>query len=507
MSKPFITLIGAGRWGSNLLRDFSKLGVLHSVCEASQFLIEKHQETYPDLKFFSQFEHLRELKESGEISAVAIATPATTHYSVVTDCLNMGLDVYVEKPLALKYSQGQELVALAEKTGCRLMVGHLLQYHPAILKIKEMIKDDLVGKIQYIKSNRLNLGQIRTGENVLWSFAPHDISVILGLMNDQLPNRVLCDGYAALNPPICDSTTTIMHFDQAYAEICVNWLYPYKEQTLIIVGDRGMITFRDSRTDPELFYYAQPITTDSNGNVVINKREPERITIEGEGNSPLTIECQHFVDCCNGKVKDIRTDGAEALRVLTVLEMAQRSLEQNGAKVTPDDVMNQTNEEDYYVDPTALVESGARIGKGTKIWHHSHLMNCTIGENCSFGQGVYVGKGVVMGDNCRVQNNVNVYSGVVCESGVFLGPNCTTTNDKNPRAEFSKGGKYLETLIRQGASVGAGAVILPGVTLGRYCLVGAGAVVTKDVPDYAVVVGNPAQVVGEVDQKGLKVQK
>lgn len=500
--KPFITLIGAGYWGSNLLRDFSKLNVLHSVCEASQILIEKHQETYPDLKFFSQFEHLKELKDNGDISAVAIATPATTHYSVVSQCLRMGLNVFVEKPLALEYSQGQKLVALAEETGCRLMIGHLLQYHPAMLKIKEMIKEDMVGKIQYIKSNRLNLGQVRTGENVLWSFAPHDISVILGLMNDQLPNRVLCDGFATLNPPICDSTTTIMHFDQGYAEICVNWLYPYKEQTLIIVGQKGMITFRDSRTDPELFYYAQPITSDSNGNVVINKREPKRISLD-QGLSPLTLECQHFVDCCLDDQVNIRTDGAEALRVLAVLEMAQKSLEQNGRNMTMDNLGS--DEKDYYVDSTALVESGAKIGKGTKIWHHSHLMNCQVGQNCSFGQGVYVGKGVIMGDNCRVQNNVNIYSGVVCESGVFLGPNCTTTNDKNPRAEFSKGGKYLKTLIRQGASVGAGAIILPGVTLGCYCLVGAGSVVTKDVPDYAIVVGNPAQVVGKVDQKGNKI--
>jgi UDP-2-acetamido-3-amino-2,3-dideoxy-glucuronate N-acetyltransferase len=421
---------------------------------------------------------------------------------MVTQCLKMGFDVYVEKPLALKYSEGVELVALATQVGKRLMVGHLLQYHPAIVSIKQMIRDDLVGKIRYIKSNRLNLGQIRTGENVLWSFAPHDISVILSLLDGRLPNKVICDGFSAINPPICDSTTTIMHFDNQYAEICVNWLYPFKEQSLIIVGDRGMITFRDSRTQPELLLYPQPVTTDTDGNAVLNKADPKRIEFDLEV-SPLTAECQHFIECCRDPELKCRTDGQEALRVLAVLEMAQMSLENQGKCVTPDSLISISGTlPPFYVHPTAIVEEGCTLGKGSKVWQWCHLMPSSVGEDCSFGQCVYVGKGVKIGDHCRIQNNVNIYSGVELESGVFLGPNCTTTNDKNPRAEFTKGGQYVKTLIKRGTTVGAAAVIVCGVTLGEYCMVGAGSVVTKDVPPYALVVGNPAKVIGKVDEKG-----
>ena len=517
IKKRFISLIGAGRWGANLLRDFHSLGVLDSVCETSPILVEKYKEMYPDLLFYSSVDQMASESKKRGVTAVAIATPATSHFDVVTLCLNLGFDVYVEKPLALKYTRGRELVELADRLGKRLMVGHLLQYHPAIIEIKRMIKDDVIGRVRYIKSNRLNLGQIRTGENVLWSFAPHDISVILGLLDDNLPNRVICDGFSSVNPPICDSTTTIMHFDHQYAEICVNWLYPYKEQSLIIVGERGMITFKDSRTNPELFVYPQPVSQDDDGNIILNKGEPRKVLFKQD--SPLTMECRHFVECCLDRNKVCRTSGEEALRVLAVLQMAQTSLERQGRSVSMVDIMEDNEvingsdcdmhsvasekcELEYFVHPSAVVESGCQIGKHTKIWHWSHLMPCTVGEDCSFGQGVYVGNGVKIGNGCRIQNNVNIYSGVELEDGVFLGPSCTTTNDKNPRAMFSKGGQWVPTLIKRGASVGAAAVIVCGVTLGENCMVGAGAVVTKDVPDGALVVGNPAKVVGMVSAEG-----
>lgn len=505
-AKRFICLIGAGRWGANLLRDFHSLGALHSVCESSLTLIETYQPKYPDLTFYTQIDQI----DRSMVSAVVIATPATCHYEMVSRCLRDGFDVYVEKPLALKYSEGRELVEIAKSVGKRLMVGHLLQYHPAIVSIKQMIRENLVGKIRYIKSNRLNLGQIRTGENVLWSFAPHDISIILSLLDERLPHKLICDGFSTINPPICDSTTTIMHFDnQQYAEICVNWLYPFKEQSLIIVGDRGMITFKDSRTDPELLLYPQPVTTDKDGNVVLNKADPKRIEFNVSA-SPLTIECQHFIDCCLNPDLKCRTDGPEALRVLAVLEMAQISLENQGKSVTPVDLaVGEKNvsekvpkNDDVFIHSTAIVEKGCTLGKGSKVWQWCHLMPSIIGEDCSFGQSVYVGKGVVIGSHCRIQNNVNIYSGVELQDGVFLGPNCTTTNDKNPRAEYTKGGQYLKTLIKKGATVGAAAVIVCGTTLGEYCMVGAGSVVTKDVPPYTLVVGNPAKAIGTVNEKG-----
>ena len=159
------------------------------------------------------------------------------------------------------------------------------------------------------------------------------------------------------------------------------------------------------------------------------------------------------------------------------------------------------NPKEKAICPICNSEVIAKCGS-IKVWHWSHMMQCEVGNDCSFGQGVYVGKGVKIGNNCRIQNNVNIYSGVELEDGVFLGPNCTTTNDKNPRALFSKNGKYVSTLIKRGATVGANAVIVCGVELGENCMVGAGSVVTKTVPPGALVVGNPARVVGEVSPEG-----
>ncbi len=160
---------------------------------------------------------------------------------------------------------------------------------------------------------------------------------------------------------------------------------------------------------------------------------------------------------------------------------------------------------DYFVHETALVEEGAVIGAGTKVWHNAQVRrNAKIGKNCMIGKNAFIDKGTVIGDNCKIQNNANVYKGVTLEDNVFLGPNSTTTNDLHPRAGRKSGFKVTPTLIKKGASVGAGAVIVCGVTLGEYCMVGAGAVVTHDIEAFALVVGNPAKKIGSVNEAGEK---
>lgn len=159
-----------------------------------------------------------------------------------------------------------------------------------------------------------------------------------------------------------------------------------------------------------------------------------------------------------------------------------------------------------FVHESSYVDEGCRIGAGTKIWHFSHIMaGCTIGEGCNIGQNVVISPDVVLGNNCKIQNNVSVYTGVRCEDDVFLGPSMVFTNVINPRSAVSRKSEYRETIIRQGASVGANATIVCGHTLGAYCLIGAGAVVTKDVPDYALMVGNPARRIGWVSRNGEKL--
>jgi UDP-2-acetamido-3-amino-2,3-dideoxy-glucuronate N-acetyltransferase len=160
----------------------------------------------------------------------------------------------------------------------------------------------------------------------------------------------------------------------------------------------------------------------------------------------------------------------------------------------------------FFAHETAVIDEGCQIGGGTKIWHFSHIMpGARIGERCNIGQNVVISPGVVLGDNVKVQNNVSVYTGVICEEDVFLGPSMVFTNIINPRSAVVRRDQYIETLVRKGASIGANATIICGNTLGRYCLIGAGAVVTKQVPDYALVVGNPARQIGWVSEYGHRL--
>ena len=165
-----------------------------------------------------------------------------------------------------------------------------------------------------------------------------------------------------------------------------------------------------------------------------------------------------------------------------------------------------TNASEYYAHPTSVIDDGSEIGKGTKIWHFSHVMSaCKIGEHCNIGQNVVVSPQVILGNNVKVQNNVSIYTGVTCEDDVFLGPSMVFTNVINPRSSVNRRDQYLKTLVRQGATIGANSTILCGINIGRFAFVGAGAVVTKTVPDYALVLGNPARQTGWMSEYGHKL--
>ena len=440
-----------------------------------------------------------EMLNNKNITAVCISVNSNFHYPLAKKALLADKDVYVEKPMCLNESRGEELVELAKEHNKILMVGHLLQYHPCVLKMKELVNSGKIGKIVYMTSNRTNLGKFRKEENVLWSFAPHDISVLLSFAKE-MPYSVVCDGQCHITNDVEDITTTVMKFNNGiYAQINVNRLCPYKEQKMVIVGTEGMLIFDDVASASQKLSY-MPNYVEWDGINPKPKREPVYIECDLSV-SPLELECRSFIEYCKTR-ETPSTDGQEGLNVLRVLNMSQKSLRSSGSKVHLKDHVQTKN---YYVHPSAFVDKGALVGKGTKIWHNAHLMNCKVGQDCSFGQNSFIGNNVVIGNNVRVQNNVNVYDGVVCENNIFLGPSCTFTNDKNPRAEFSKNGQYLKTLVKEGSSVGANATIVCGVTLNEYSFVGAGAVVTKDVPPYTLVVGNPAKPLYKVNKFGEKV--
>ncbi|MFQ5451042.1 MAG: Gfo/Idh/MocA family oxidoreductase [Nitrospinaceae bacterium] len=492
--KPNIALVGAGAWGKNLARTFHGLKVLKVVCDPSEEVCQANKEKYPEIETSPSFTDLLSRKD---IEAMVIATPAAEHYSMAREALLAGKHVYVEKPLALNEEQGRDLVAISQKVDRILFVGHILHYHPAILKIKEMIERGELGKLQYIYSNRLNLGKFRREENILWSFAPHDISVILSLV-DENPSSVTAIGSTILHPHITDTTLTHLKFPCGVsAHIFVSWLHPFKEQKLIVIGDRKMVVFDDvARREEKLTVYPHNIRWQGQ-TPVPEKKEGVPIDLSRDWKEPLRVECQAFLDGIAGK--KIITDGEEGIKVLQVLQQAQASLGSSQGESLP---------KDYFFHESSYVDQDCTIGKGTKIWHYSHILKGSrIGEKVNIGQNVVIGPNGRIGNNVKIQNNVSIYEGVVLEDDVFCGPSCVFTNVINPRSAIPRKHLFQPTLLKRGTTIGANATILCGNTIGKYSFVGAGSVVTGDIPDYALVQGNPAKRVGWICECGVKLNE
>ena len=491
-----IACIGAGYWGQNLIRNFYELDALRVICDSDQEKLTKFGSLYPEVALS---ESIDAALQDPKVTGMAIATPAETHDAFVRQALFAGKDVFVEKPLCLSVAEGKKLVGLAAERRRVLMVGHLLWYHPAVLKLKELIQAGELGRIRYIYSNRLNLGKIRREENILWSFAPHDISVILGLL-DEMPDSVSAQGGNYLHDKIADVTVSLLSFPSGIkAHVFVSWLHPYKEQKLIVVGERQMAVFDDVEEEHKLTLYPHVISW--NGNIPVpNKAKADHVAVES--GEPLRAECQHFLNCIQTR-RAPRTDGREGLRVLTVLQQCQGALQiaTSGGKSAP------PRPPKYSVHESAFIDENVEIGEGTTIWHVSHIMrDSRIGRDCRIGQNVVIGPNVEIGNGVKIQNNVSVYEGVTLEDDVFCGPSMVFTNVYNPRSEIHRMDELRPTLVRRGATLGANSTIVCGISIGKYAFVGAGAVVTRDVPDFALVVGNPARLIGWMCVCGNRIE-
>ncbi|HEY2016873.1 MAG TPA: Gfo/Idh/MocA family oxidoreductase [Bryobacteraceae bacterium] len=324
-----ICVAGCGHWGKNLARNFSELGHLHAICESDATRLGSFHELYPDARPYSQLELA--LKDP-DLDAVVLATPAEEHCRMALAALRAGKDVFVEKPLALEWQEGMEMVETARECGRILMVGHLLKYHPGILKVQELVAQEAFGRIEYIYSNRLSMGKIRREENALWSFAPHDISVILALTG-QLPMQVIATGGAYLQPNIADVTISNLLFERGTrCHIFVSWLHPYKEQRLVVIGSKQMVVFEDSRPDKKLLLFDKRIEWKDG---VVEAAKAPSIPVAFDPEEPLRRECQHFIDCVTEHRRP-NTPGEEGVEVLQVLQACQRSLEMNGEPVRLD---------------------------------------------------------------------------------------------------------------------------------------------------------------------------
>ncbi|MGD8777107.1 MAG: Gfo/Idh/MocA family oxidoreductase [Syntrophobacterales bacterium] len=503
-----VGVVGSGYWGKNLVRNFHALGALGAICDRDPGVLENFQEMYKGIPTFVAFDDLFS-DSAPALDALAIATPAETHYELAMKSLLAGKHVFVEKPVALTVEEGLELITFAEQKNLTLMVGHILHYHPAVIKLKELIDSGELGKIQYLYSNRLNIGKIRAEENILWSFAPHDISVILMLLGE-MPESVYATGGTYLQKEIPDTTLTNLNFASGVkAHIFVSWLHPFKEQKLVVVGDRKMAVL-DDVSEEKLVLYPHQIQWVKRIPVAA-KAQAEVVAVDME--EPLKAECQHFLECIS-KGRTPRTDGREGLRVLQILQASQESLNQDSRIVRLNRqaeselagrqyLSPEPAESKFFVHESSYVDDGVEIGAGTRIWHFSHILrDSRIGRNCTIGQNVVIGPDVTIGNGCKIQNNVSVYKGVTLEDGVFCGPSMVFTNVHNPRAHIGRMDEIRATVVKKGASLGANCTVICGNDIGRFAFVGAGAVVTKDVPDYALVMGMPARIVGWVCECG-----
>lgn len=496
---PQVAVVGCGHWGKNLVRNFSELGALAAVCDshpqtARQFAV---QHDVPA-------ESTTSILASGTMEGVVIASPAETHAELVKQALQAGKHVFVEKPIALHVEEAVELKELAAETGRVLMVGHLLQYHPAFLKLKDMVSEGELGRLRHIYSHRLNLGKIRREENILWSFAPHDISMILSLVGSE-PETVSAIGSCYLHSRNADVTTTHLTFPGGEnAHVFVSWLHPYKEQKLVVIGDDSMAVFDDTLSwDRKLLLYPHRMQW-KDGMPIPDKADEQPVALERL--EPLREEARHFLGCIQGRAS-CRTDGEEAIRVLKVLQASEQAMVEKGTVTVPEAVRGSgTPDSQYFAHQSSCVDEGCAIGEGTRIWHFSHVLSaCRVGKNCILGQNVMLGPDVVIGDNCKIQNNVSIYKGIILEDGVFCGPSCVFTNVNAPRAEIERKNEFAPTVVRRGATIGANATIVCGVELGQYCFIAAGAVVTRDVPPFALMAGTPAKQIGWVGHAGEKL--
>jgi UDP-2-acetamido-3-amino-2,3-dideoxy-glucuronate N-acetyltransferase len=500
-----LCVIGAGRWGKNHIKTLHSLGVLAAIVEANKETLAQFQKQYPEVKTYSDFM----AKGVLDYDAYSVVVPAEHHFKVAKYLLENDKHVLVEKPITLNSKDALELTTIAKNRKKILMTGHVMLFHPAICKIKELINEGKIGKLQYIYSNRLNLGTVRKEENSLWNFAPHDISIFQYLLEDT-PKKIISSGGAFLQPSIHDTTMTMLHYPRnVICHIFVSWLHPFKEFRLVVIGSKGMFSYEDSSPEKHLYFYEKGIDW-IHGEPIKREgpREGPTEIIEYEKAMPLTNELQHFIHCIEGKETNTLINGEKGLEVLEILEQAQSSLEQDGEKLVPE-FKKEVEKKNHFVHPLAVVDDNVQIGDGTKIWHFTHVQkNSEIGKKCILGQNVNIANNVKIGNYCKIQNNVAIYEGVEIEDYVFCGPSMVFTNINNPRSKYPQVGAqyYLKTLVKEGASIGANATIVCGHTLGRFCFIGAGTVVTKDVPDFAMVVGNPGRIIGWMSEAGTKLK-
>ena len=312
-----ICVIGGGYWGKNHIKTLCEMGNLGGIVETDKDRLAEHLSKYA-VQGFSDLEDAIEETFDGYI----VATPAITHYPIGKKLLSKGLNVLLEKPMTLSTEHAQELVEIAKESNARLMVGHVLLFHPAIKKIKEIVDSGKLGKLYYAYSNRLNFGKVRTEEDVFWSFAPHDISVLNYLIGAPAL-KIEAKGSKYLQDNVYDVTMAqFTYLNNVHAHIFVSWLHPFKEQRLVVIGEKGMLSFEDSSKDKNILYYDKHVDFVEQHPILL--AEPDEV-ISYEKKLPLTEELKYFIENLDGNIEI--ADGKSGIEVVKVLETVQKLID------------------------------------------------------------------------------------------------------------------------------------------------------------------------------------
>ena len=329
-----VAVVGVGSWGKNLARNYAEIPQceLKYVCDVDASRLASFQAQFPGPTFVQDY---GEVLRDPDLQAVIIATPAPMHYEFCKRALSAGKDVYVEKPFVLNVRQGEELIEIAEAKRQVLMVGHLLEYHPVVNRLQQMIKTGELGDVYYIYNQRLNLGTVRGDENALWNFAPHDISSILYMLGRE-PTDVSARGQCYLQEGIEDVVFLTMNFGgRVMAHIHVSWLDPHKIRKTTIVGSKKMAVFDDLEANEKLKIYDKGAACGTDYNTFaeyVTLRFGDITIPYVKMSEPLRLECLHFLECIRDRKQPL-SDGRDGLRVIKVLDAAQRSLRDGGRPV------------------------------------------------------------------------------------------------------------------------------------------------------------------------------
>ena len=320
MKTPKLCVVGAGKWGYNHIRTLEKLGSLGGVIDLEESALLSIRKKFPSCLAFQNLEDSFKKK----FDAYVVATPPKTHFPIAKRIIEEKKHILIEKPITLKLEDAEVLNKLSKKNNVSLMVGHLLLFHPAFIKIKDIIDKGKIGSIQYIYSNRLNLGSFRNDENVLWSFAPHDISLFNYYFNS-LPSGVSSNGADIIQKGVHDtSITTLKYKGNRMGHIFVSWLHPFKEHRFVVIGSKGMLHYEDAGEDNKLIFYKKSV--EINGDLPISRSEGT-FEVNFSDELPLDAQLKYFISKMNGKIE--KANGDDAVKVMKVLELASKRLIKN----------------------------------------------------------------------------------------------------------------------------------------------------------------------------------